>query len=229
MKQAIIYARFSPRPNADTSTSCEFQIDRCKSFCEAREFDVMAVYRDDGISGRKMTNRPGFQEALLHVCKIHGVLVGYHLTRVARNVRDALKIIDSLKSSNADLAIVTQNFDTTNPMGRFLFHVMAALAELNREETADWTRAKLKNMHENGLRTSGRPPYGWAIDDFDEKHIVEVEKEQKAIRYMVGLRDRGYTLRMIAKILDTEGYEPREKIWHPTTIRRIINKAKGRK
>jgi len=215
----------------DTCTSNEFQIERCQAFCSAREFDVVGIYRDDGISGRKMSNRPGFQKAMLHVCKIKGVLVGYHLTRIARSIRDALNMSDTLTKCGADLAIVTQNFDTTTPGGRLFFHVMAALGQWERETTGERTKAKLRSMHEKGFRTTGELPYGWAIDDFDEKKIVEVDKEQEAIRHMVQWHNQGYSLRQICKLLSENGFEPRRGAWqwYAKTVLRIINRAKGKK
>jgi len=234
MKQAVLYARFSPRPNADECMSCEFQIEKCRAFCEARSFDVVGVYRDDGISGKDIRNRPGFQQALIHACKIHGVLVGYHLTRLSRGIMDAVHICETLEKHKADFAIVTQAFDTTTPSGRFMFYVMAAIGQLQREETGARTKEQLKMMHSMGLRTSGFLPYGYEVDrtrtETREGKIVfpylkVVPLEQEGLRAMCRWRREGLTFNEICRLMIDGGFKPRKGHWHLSMVKRILNRA----
>ncbi|EGH1755260.1 recombinase family protein, partial [Escherichia coli] len=51
---------------------------------------------------------------------------------------------------------LTDNIDTSTPMGRFFFHIMGALAEMERELIVERTRAGLAAARERG-RTGGRP------------------------------------------------------------------------
>lgn len=237
MKQAIIYARFSPRPNADECTSCDFQIEKCGLFCQARGFDVVGTYRDEGISGKNIRDRPAFQEALVHVCRIKGVLVGYHLTRLSRGIMDAVHICETLQRHSADFAIVTQAFDTTTPSGRFMFYVMSAIGQLVREETVERTRAHLRRMHGLGLRTSGKIHYGYAVD-IDEwmrrsekgreqpERIVPIYSEQVVIKKILRWRNEGCTLKRICDMLTEAGDKPRKGRWFPSMVKRIVDREK---
>ena len=66
-KQAIIYTRFSPRPNAAECDSCEKQMERCGQFCNNRELgsdgEGIHVFSDEAVSGGEL-NRPGLQAAI---------------------------------------------------------------------------------------------------------------------------------------------------------------------
>lgn len=52
---------------------------------------------------------------------------------------------------------VTVSIDTSSPMGRFIFHIMSALAEMERELIVERTRAGLAAAREKG-RIGGRRP-----------------------------------------------------------------------
>jgi len=228
MKQAIIYSRFSPRPNPDQCTSIEFQEQKCRAYCEAKGFDVLACYRDANMSGRRADNRLGLQQALLHVAKIGGVLVAYDLGRVSRGIIDSVNLTDRIGKSGADLAFVMDSIDTTTATGRYIFHLMAALKQYQREETGERTSAHLQNMHENGFRISQQPRYGFKVDPADRKRVIPDEMEQQAIRQVLRWHKEGRGPREIARLLVKEQYPCRGHSWHHNTVMRIVARY-GRK
>jgi site-specific DNA recombinase len=222
MKQAIIYARFSPRPNPDQCTSIEIQEARCRAYCEAKGYDVIASYRDVAISGKNTEGRPGFQEALIHTTKIQGVLVAYDLTRLTRSILDAIKTADILKKHGAHLALVTQNMDTTTPIGRYIYHIFAALAQLGREETSERTRITMAFKWEKRERISSNPRYGFKVNPRNPKKVIVDPQEQETIRMILDWDRRGVTQKEMKKRLEEGGYRVRGNAWHLTTIRRIL-------
>lgn len=60
---------------------------------------------------------------------------------------------DQLDHAGVGFRSLTDQIDTTTPAGRFFFHVMASLAQMERELTAERTRAGLA-----AARASGRSP-----------------------------------------------------------------------
>ena len=237
MKQAIIYTRFSPRPNADQAMSCEFQEEKARQYCEYHGFDVLAVYQDKCLSGKRADNRPGLQQALVHVCKVRGVLVVYTLARLARSTKDAIIISETLEKKNADLAIVTQQLDTSTPMGRAFFKIMAVIGELERETTAERTRNILRHMQDQGFRISGKPPFGYMLDPKNGGRYTEDKKgnlvkvpgriipdhnEQQAIVLMKRLHGQGFNLSQICRQLHKEGFKPRGKKFNHQTVKKVL-------
>ncbi len=228
MKQAIIYSRFSPRPNPDQCTSIEFQEQKCRAYCEAKGFDVLTSYRDANMSGRRADNRPGLQQALLHVAKVGGVLVAYDQNRLSRGIIDAVEIADKLSKAGSDLAFVMESVDTTTANGRFYFYLMALLAQHQREQTGEITSSKLQSMHENGMRISREPRYGFKVDPADPKRVVPDEMEQQAIRQVLRWHKEGRGPREIVRLLVKEQYPFRGHGWYHNTVVRIVARY-GRK
>ena len=239
MKQAIIYTRFSPRPNANDSMSCEFQEQKSREYCEYKGLDVLAVYQDRNISGKRADNRPGLQQALVHVCKEQGVLVVYSLARLARSTKDAIIIAETLEKKQADLALVTQQIDTSTPMGRAFFKIMAVFGELERETTAERTKVVLANMQNKGYRITRRPPYGYKLDPKKPTRYVKAENgkwkkiagriipnpdETVIIGVVLNCYNRGMGWTQIKRYLEANGHLPREgnKSWPLSTVKKIV-------
>jgi len=61
MPQAVLYARFSPRPNAEECDSAKKQLERCRPYSEGRGYTVIAEHKDEDLSGARADNRPGLQ------------------------------------------------------------------------------------------------------------------------------------------------------------------------
>lgn len=221
---AVIYARFSPRPNADECDSVEKQIARCRAYCVASDYRILVIYADKDMSGGRADNRPGLQEALRVSCAMKAVLVTYSLDRLARNTVDALDISKRLSKAGANWASVQERIDTSTPMGRFVFTLFAALAELQREQTAERTSKAMQTHQKNGRRMSERLPYGFCLDPDDPTHMLPDENEQRIIERICNLYSTGHRLREIGRILDDTGDECRGGPWYHTTIRRVLER-----
>jgi len=226
-KQAILYARFSPRPNAQECDGIERQFELCRKHCEIHNLTVAGAYSDAGISGKTIKDRPGLQAAIEHVCKVKGVLVAYSLSRIARSIQDAIRISLELRKQKADLCIIQANLDTSTPGGRVVYHIFAALAEFEREMISERTKVAMLEYQANGKRVSNLPPYGWQIDPQDSKRLVKQHDEQLIIELILAWRSEGLGYRKIARRLQDQGLKPRTGVsWHHAQIRRIIARAK---
>ena len=108
----------------------------------------------DKISGTKK-NRPGLDEALSYLRK-GDVLAVWKLDRLGRSVKALVDLIIDLENKGIQFKSITDNIDTTTTSGRFFFHIMASLAQMERELIAERTRAGLKVARKLG-RVGGRP------------------------------------------------------------------------
>ena len=66
-------------------------------------------------------------------------------------------LVDELRQRGIHFKSLTDSIDTSSPMGRFIFHIMSALAEMERELIVERTRAGLAAAREKG-RIGGRRP-----------------------------------------------------------------------
>ncbi|EAT8443962.1 recombinase family protein [Salmonella enterica] len=110
---------------------------------------------DDKMSGTK-ANRPGLKRALKRLQK-GDTLVVWKLDRLGRSVKNLVALISELHERGIHFQSLTDSIDTSTPMGRFFFHVMSALAEMERELIVERTNAGLAAARAQG-RIGGRRP-----------------------------------------------------------------------
>lgn len=110
---------------------------------------------EDKISG-KSDNRPGLNK-LLKTLSAGDTLVVWKLDRLGRSMRHLVTLIEELRLREINFRSLTDSIDTSTPMGRFFFHVMGALAEMERELIVERTRAGLAAARAEG-RIGGRRP-----------------------------------------------------------------------
>ncbi|HBR2126105.1 MULTISPECIES: recombinase family protein [Klebsiella] len=108
---------------------------------------------EDTASG-KNARRPGLRRALRRL-KPGDVLVVWKLDRLGRSVRDLITLVSELQARGVNFRSLTDSIDTSTPAGRFFFHVMSDLAEMERELIVERTRAGLAAAREQG-RVGGR-------------------------------------------------------------------------
>lgn len=82
-------------------------------------------------------------------------LVVWKLDRLGRSVKNLVDIVGCLNKKGIQFKSLTDAIDTGSPSGRFFFHVMASLAEMERELTVERTRAGLEAARQLG-RIGGR-------------------------------------------------------------------------
>ena len=71
------------------------------------------------------------------------MLAAWKLDRLGRTVKGLVAFITDLQERGVQFRSPTNGIDTTSPAGRFFFHVMASLAQMERELLAERTRAGL--------------------------------------------------------------------------------------
>ena len=109
---------------------------------------------DDTMTGTAR-NRPGLDQAL-DLLREGDTLVVWKLDRLGRSVKNLVDLITELEAKGIGFKSLTDQIDTTTPSGRFFFHLMASLAQMERELTAERTKAGLDAARKQG-RTGGRP------------------------------------------------------------------------
>lgn len=107
----------------------------------------------DKASGVK-AHRPGLTDALSHLRR-GDVLVIWKLDRLGRSVKGLIDFVGQLTEHDVQFRSLTDGIDTTTPPGRFFFHVMASLAQMERELIAERTKAGLDAARQRG-RIGGR-------------------------------------------------------------------------
>src|SRR5687768_2462219 len=148
-----IYARVS---TADQS--CHMQLHELRQYVAKRGWEVFTEYVDTGFSGAQ-TTRPELDRLLgdARLRRFEAVLV-WKLDRWGRSVAHCVRSIQELVSLGVRFLSPTESIDTgaESPMSRFLLHLFAAFAEMEREIIRERVRAGVRAAKAQGTAL-GRP------------------------------------------------------------------------
>lgn len=194
--KAIIYTRFSPRPDANDSDSCETQERICRDYAQLKGFEVVSVHADPDRSGADE-----FREELwaaINEIKKGCVLLVYKRDRLARNVYLAESINRAVAKRQGRIVAVTGDVEGDTPETQLIRQVVAAMAEYERKLISKRTSDAMKAKQRAGKRVSRYAPYGWRFDA-DGVTLIEDPAEQEVRREILRLHAQGVGYFSIAK------------------------------
>jgi len=93
---------------------------------------------------------------LLDALRGGDVVVVTELSRLGRTVKGLIELVEKIHQLGADIRSLKENIDTTSSMGKMVFTVMAAVAEMERDLIRERTADGLKAARARG-RKGGRP------------------------------------------------------------------------
>ena len=127
-----------------------------REYCERRGWQIAGEYVDVGISGTK-EKRPELDRLLAdaHRRRFDAVVV-WKFDRFARSVSHLLRALETFQSLGIEFVSLTEGVDTSTPMGKMVFTVLGAVAELERSLIVERVKAGLRNARAKGKRL-GRP------------------------------------------------------------------------
>ena len=103
-------------------------------------------------SGKTADSRKELQEMLKYVRKGDTVIVT-KLDRLARSVSDAVKIIEALEAKGVDFVVLDNaSIDTRTPQGKLVFHILAAVGEMERSLINERTAEGRQKAMQEGVK-----------------------------------------------------------------------------
>lgn len=183
-KRCAIYTRksFQP-PLGQEVTSLESQRTICASYIVSQQhrgwIELSTLYDDSGRTGAD-THRPALQQLLADVeAGLIDVVLVYKLDRLTRTLLDFVRLSDFLGRHDVALVSITQNFDTSDSLGRLVLNVLLTFAQFERELLSDRMRDKIKVLKQMGRWVGGSPPLGY---DVVRGRLIENCNEGEAVR-----------------------------------------------
>jgi site-specific DNA recombinase len=200
--QAWGYCRVSSADQANHGVSLDAQTAKIRQWCAANGYELVDVLVDAGISGGRCDNRPALQAALKAVGRGDALIV-YSLSRLARSIKDTLVVAEALERRGADLVSLSERLDTSSASGKMLFHMVAVMAEFEKNVIGERTRMGMAQLRSQGKFCGGRPPTGNARGAGG--YLVAVPEEQRALGLARRMRKAGKSLRQISTALAAKG------------------------
>ena len=191
MKIAL-YVRVSTLVQFEKGNSVDEQKKRLEAFCEAKGWTDYEEFVDAGWSGSNM-ERPALQELIKRADEFDVVLV-YKLDRLGRNQRDILYLIeDVFKNFNS----ITENFDTSTPVGKLMLSMMGAFAELERQQINErMMMGRIASAEKGRWRGGSGVPTGYKYIP-GEKHLRIDEEKAPIVRDMFQMLLDGHSFTSI--------------------------------
>ena len=151
--RCALYARVST-----SDQNCGLQLRELREYAARRGWAIADEYVDTGWSGAK-ASRPELDRLMKDAAirRFDAVLV-YKLDRFGRSVRNCLDGIEALGAHGVRFLAVSQSIDTdqSNPTARLLLHILASVAEFERELIRERTLAGVRQARAKG-KSIGRP------------------------------------------------------------------------
>lgn len=237
MPATYVYARFSPRPNAEDCKSIEVQLDACQRYCTMNGWEVTEVYADPETSARTVP----FCErdsagAMFSKLKKGDRIVCARLDRAFRNTVDGLLTFEKFNKKGVTIYFAAQDgcsLTTATAQGKLLLSLMLSVTEYEPGIISERTKAAFAHRKSNLVNTfaSGKVPYGYE-EDFSEgnregttaaKRLKFCQAERSVIRLILLRSQGGANPNAIALQLNGENSLCRGKDWNGVKIKRVLN------
>jgi putative DNA-invertase from lambdoid prophage Rac len=169
VQKIAIYCRVST-----TDQSCERQERDLLEYASLGNFEVVGVWKET-ISGTK-NNRTERQKvmALAQSHSINAILVT-EMTRWGRSTIDLIETLQELHSWHVSLIAQTGlQFDLNTPQGRLITHLMASLAEFERDLLRERVRSGVAAAQARGQKFGRQPGQRVKADKFGPKVLQMV-------------------------------------------------------
>jgi DNA invertase Pin-like site-specific DNA recombinase len=155
-RRAALYVRIS---TSDKGQTVENQLQPLQEAAGRLGWSIVAVFRDEGISGSQgRAKRPGLDALLKGVARREFDLVAaWSVCRLGRSLSDLIGLLNELQARDIDLYLHQQALDTSTPSGRMLFGMLSVFSEFERAMVKDRVMAGLNRARQAGKRL-GRPP-----------------------------------------------------------------------
>lgn len=202
-KVAALYTRVSTRKQAEEGYSLDAQRRVLTEWAAQRGYEP-AYYEDAGVSAKDIVHRADMQRLIEDVKagKVQMVMV-WALSRSFRSVGDLCSTHQLLSDFGVGFASYTESFDASTPTGRLIMHVLGAVAQMEREVTAERVRLAMEERALQGKRTChcvlGYDPSG--ADD-----LIINPAEAEMVRYIFAKYLEHRSLSAVAELCRIKGY-----------------------
>lgn len=226
--RVVGYLRVSTDRQAEEGLGLDIQESAIREWAHTQGHEIVAMYRDEGISGSNgIATRIGLGDALtaLKDGEASG-LVAYRLDRLARDLVLQEQLLADVWRLNCEVYSCSPaegsylSDDPNDPSRALIRQVLGAVSQYERSMIALRLRSGRKRKRESGGFGGGQVPFGMRNEG---GVLVPDEREQAVIARVRSLRADGASLGAIARTLNEEGVAGKKvQQWHPQTVSRVL-------
>lgn len=161
---AALYVRASLDKTGE-GESVERQREACADLAALRGYTVVDTFTDNDRSAKGHVVRPGFEALLEGIAGgRYGVVVATELTRLTRNKRDELRLMEAARTAGVSIALVRgQDIDLASASGRLVAEILASVARQEIDTMSERLTSGLRQRAEKGHPHWSARPYGYDL------------------------------------------------------------------
>lgn len=223
--KALIYTRFSPRPDAKDCDSCAKQDYRCKIFATNNSYEIIGRFWDENTSGVAI-DRKYFNSMItaLKPKKEKIVIIIDTPDRLARDTLVSLLLQERIEQAGGLIVYADGSPSGNTPEQKFFATIRMALSTFERDRIAYATSRGLKKRQANG-EFFGKPPIGYMRPEGKGTKLVPCMPEREAVKIARDCFKIGWSAAGIAQYLQDEYSNFRGDCWKAKTVKRMARKA----
>jgi DNA invertase Pin-like site-specific DNA recombinase len=152
-KRVAIYCRVS---TADKNQTVENQLRDLLAVAGRQDWEIVATFTDEGISGSKgRDKRPAFDALLKGVArKDFDLIAAFSVCRIGRSLPDLINFLGDIQAKGVDLYLHAQGLDTSTPSGAMMFQMLSVFSTYEKTILRDRILSGLRRT----TKKSGRRP-----------------------------------------------------------------------
>lgn len=221
-----IYARQSV-DKGEQSLSIESQIEECTK--RVKQGETLKIYKDKGFSGSN-TDRPDFIR-LMDDIRNGSVqkLIVWKLDRMSRSLLDFSNIMSVFDERKVVFDSVTEQLDSSTPMGRAMINIIMVFAQLERETIQMRIADNYLKRAERGFFLGGHAPFGLVkkpitVNGYKTSTYELCPEHGKTLQLMFDMyANSDMSFRSLAHYLNDKGRTNNGVLWEAQKISRLIH------
>jgi len=221
IEKVAIYTRVSTEEQARSGLSLEAQLEKLRAYCTARDWKIAGEYVDPGFSGRNI-RRPQYKQMFEDIDQWDGLLV-MKMDRIHRNQKNFLAMMEDLGKSEKQFISMTESFDTSTAMGRFVMNILQGIAQLESEQIGERVAVALCQKAKRAEKFMGhRTAFG--IDWDKDKQIFKPDQRKlEIVKQVFQMYIDGFSMREIARSLSPDYKKLAGKDLANTTVKYFLH------
>lgn len=216
--ETIIYTRQSmDRTGEELAVSR--QREDGEQLASLRGWTVVRTLTDNDTSAAGRKTRPGFDELIKALDSGEAkAVIAWDWTRLERNRRDGLRLIETCQRNSVTLAFVRgADIDLSTPAGRLVADMLSGVARHEIDQKSDRQRRAVEQAAKDGRWVSGRKPFGYENDG-----VTVRPDEARAIRDGYDAFLAGVSLNEIARNWNSRGFKGQSRPWVWDNVRTVL-------
>lgn len=220
--RTALYVRVSTQEQAKEGYSLPAQRRKLLAYCEAKEWKVVEIYADEGISGSTIEKRPSATQMLEDAKKhLFDQILIVKIDRLCRNTKDLLTIVDLLNSLDIGLVALEESLDLKSPSGKMMLTMLGSFAEFERATiTNRFMSGKIQKALNGKMSNHHVKPYGYDFID----GVFTPNENAPVVKQIFELCKSGYSYTQIKEYLDSHGIKASMgNKWYIEVIGRMLH------